>query len=223
MTTFVLIPGACHGAWWYQSTARQLRQLGHDAYALTLTGVGDRGHLLSASVNLDTHIEDVVRTLEDERIEDAVLVGHSYGGMVISGAADRVPERVDSLVYVDAFVPEDGDSCWTLTNDGQREWYMSGAAATGYALAPMPFFDPRATSHPLASVLQRIRLTGALDRVRRRDYVWAAQFQDSPFTWFYERLSGDPDWRTHALPTSHNVMRDQADGLLKILLDAAER
>ncbi|MCQ4041211.1 alpha/beta fold hydrolase [Streptantibioticus rubrisoli] len=223
MTTYVLIPGACHGGWWYQSTARELRQHGHDAYALTLTGIGDRAHLLSASVNLDTHIEDVVRLLEDERIEDAVLVGHSYGGMVIAGAADRVPQRVDALVYVDAFVPEDGDSCWTLTNDWQHEWYMSGSAETGFALAPLDFFDPRTTAHPLASLLQRIRLTGALEGVRRRDYVWASEFQDSPFTRFHERLHGDPAWRTHALPTGHNVMRDGADDLLKILLDVAER
>jgi pimeloyl-ACP methyl ester carboxylesterase len=223
MTTYVLIPGACHGAWWYQPTARQLRQHGHEAYALTLTGLGDRAHLLSASVNLDTHIEDVVRLLEDERIEDAVLVGHSYAGMVIAGAADRVPERVDALVYVDAFVPEDGDSCWTLTNDWQREWYMRGSAKTGFALAPLDFFDPRTTAHPLASLLQRIRLTGALEGVRRRDYVWASEFQDSPFTRFYERLNGDPAWHTHALPTGHNVMREGADDLLKILLDVPER
>ena len=139
---------------------------------MILTGVGDRQHLRTASVNLDTHILDVVSTLEAERIEVAVLVGHSYGGAVITGVADRVPELVNALVYIDAFVPSDGDSCLGLTTDDQRRWYLEGASAGGYAVAPLPFFDSRATSHPLASLLQRIHLTGTLNRFRRRDFIY---------------------------------------------------
>src|SRR5215203_1442441 len=115
MATFVLVPGAWHGGWWFDPLARRLRRHGHEAYPLTLTGVGDRNYLLTDSVNLD-NIQDLANVLEAERIEDAVLVGHSYGGMVITGVADRVPERVDALVYVDAFVPRDGDppGTWPL-------------------------------------------------------------------------------------------------------------
>ena len=119
MATFVLVPGAWHGGWWFDPLARRLRRHGHEAYLLTLTGVGDRNHLLTDSVNLD-NIQDLANVLEAERIEDAVLVGHSYGGMVITGVADRVPERVDALVYVDAFVPRDRDAAWDLATDDLR-------------------------------------------------------------------------------------------------------
>ncbi len=113
MATFVIVPGGWHGGWWFEPLARRLRRHGHEAYPLTLTGVGDRIHLLTASVNLGTHTRDVTNVLEAERIEYAVLVDHRYGGMVITGAADRVPERVDALVYIDAFVPGDGDALTT--------------------------------------------------------------------------------------------------------------
>lgn len=136
MTTFVLIPGAWHGAWTFEPLARRLRAHGHHAYPLTLTGVGDRKHLLTATVNLDTHIDDVVNLLEDEEITDAVLVGHSYGGMVITGAADRAPERVAGLVYVDAVVPEHGDSCWSLVTDQERAWYLSAIPGTAVRRCP---------------------------------------------------------------------------------------
>jgi pimeloyl-ACP methyl ester carboxylesterase len=116
MATFVLVPGAWRGGWWFELLARRLRQHGHEAYPLTLTGVGDRNHLLTGLVNLH-NIQDLANVLEAERIEDAVLVGHSYGGMVIIGVADRVPERVDTLVYVDAFVPRDGDAAWDFATD----------------------------------------------------------------------------------------------------------
>lgn len=223
MTTFVLIPGAWHGAWTFEPLARRLRAHGHHAFPLTLTGVGDRKHLLTHSVNLDTHIEDVVNLLTDQQVTDAVLVGHSYGGMVITGAADRVPERVAGLVYVDAMVPEDGDSCWSLVTDQERGWYLEGAHETGYTSAPLPFFDARATPHPLASLLQSVRLSGGLDRYRSRDYVYATGWDgQSPFAELHERLVRDPAWRTHALASGHNVMRDAPEELLKVLLAAAQ-
>ncbi|WP_439679627.1 alpha/beta fold hydrolase [Embleya sp. MST-111070] len=222
MTTFVLVPGAWHGAWTFQPLARRLREHGHDAYPLTLTGVGDRKHLLTASVNLDTHIDDVLNLLADERITDAVLVGHSYGGMVITGAADRAPDRVRGLVHVDALVPRDGESCWSLVNDQEREWYLRGIGRDGYSSAPLPFFDPRATPHPLASLMQAVRLEGGLDRVARRDFVYATGWDgESPFEEVHRRLAQDPAWHVHSVASGHNVMREAPDELLKILLDAA--
>src|SRR5690348_1175814 len=159
MTTYVLIPGACHGAWCFDDLADELRSRGHRVHAVTLTGIAERSHLSHAGVNLQTHIVDVVAELEVHDVNDAVLVGHSYGGMVITGVADRVPARVDALVYIDAFVPRDGESCWQLVNDEERQWYVD-VDDTGYGVSPMPFFDSRATAHPLASFLQRIKLAG---------------------------------------------------------------
>ncbi|MFD7630480.1 alpha/beta fold hydrolase [Streptomyces sp. NPDC059851] len=220
MTTYVLVPGAWHGAWTFEPLARELRRAGHDAHPLSLTGLGSRKHLLTASVNLDTHIEDVVNLLADEEVTDAVLVGHSYGGMVITGAADRVPDRVRGLVYVDAMVPEDGQSTWSLVTDNERAWYLNGTAENGFTSAPLPFFDPRTTPHPLASLLQAIRLEGGPGRSTAKSYVYATQWPTpSPFTALYERLSGLPDWRTYAVDSGHNVMRDAPEDLLKVLLE----
>ncbi|MFJ8041455.1 alpha/beta fold hydrolase [Kitasatospora sp. NPDC096147] len=221
MTTYVLIPGAWHGAWTFEPLARALRAAGHHAYPVTLTGVGSRRHLLNASVNLDTHLADVVNLIEEEQLEDVVLVGHSYGGMVITGAADRLPERIAGLVYVDAVVPADGESCWSLVTDAERAWYLDGVGTDGLTSAPLPFFDPRATPHPLASLLQAVRLTGGPERFRARDYVYATGWPTpSPFTSLYEKLAADPAWRTHAVDSAHNVMRDAPDELLRIVLAA---
>ncbi|WP_214412992.1 alpha/beta fold hydrolase [Sphaerisporangium fuscum] len=222
MATFVLIPGMCHGGWCFGELAEALRDQGHRVYPLTLTGLGERGHLLHGTVNLDTHIQDVTGVLAAEDVRDAVLVGHSYGGMVITGVADRMPGRVSALVYLDAMVPGDGDSCWTLVSERERQWYAD-VVETGYATRPLPFFDARATPHPLASLLQPLRLTGDPARIGRRVYVYAAGWDgESPFTPVYERLREDPSWTAHALDSGHNLMRDAPQDLLRILLEAAE-
>src|SRR6476619_1581710 len=144
MTTYVLIPGACHGAWCFDDLSAGLRNEGHRVLSYTLTGVAERAHLAHSGVNLETHITDVLSALAAEPdAKDLVLVGHSYGGMVISAVADRIPEKVDALVYLDALVPRDGESCWHLVNDEQRQWYLD-VDDTGYGVPPMPFFDPRA-------------------------------------------------------------------------------
>jgi pimeloyl-ACP methyl ester carboxylesterase len=221
MTTYVLIPGACHGAWCFDDLADELRSRGHRVLAITLTGIAERAHLLHAGVNLETHVADVLAELAVHGVTGAVLVGHSYGGMVITAVADRVPQQVDSLVYLDALVPTDGESCWHLVNDEERQWYLD-VDDTGYGVPPMPFFDPRASAHPLASFLQRIRLTGDLNRFRRRDFVYALKWPgDSPLRPSYERVRNDPNWITHELDGAHNLMRDNPDDLLRILLDVA--
>ncbi|MBB4685827.1 alpha/beta fold hydrolase [Amycolatopsis jiangsuensis] len=218
MTTYILVPGACHGGWCFDRLTAELRDAGHRVVPLTLTGLSERRHLLHAGVNLETHIEDLVYVLEAKRVENAVLVGHSYGGMVITGAADRVPWRVDALVYLDAFVPENGESCWSLTDERQREWYLT-VGEIGYAVPPLPFFDSRASAHPLASLLQTIRLEGDLSRFRRRDYVYAKIWDGgSPFEPTYCTLRDDPHWNVHELDSRHDLMRDAPRELLRILL-----
>jgi pimeloyl-ACP methyl ester carboxylesterase len=219
MTTFILVPGSCHGGWCFDDLVHALREHGHKAQPLTLTGLAERAHLLHGGVNLETHIEDTVAAVAAEQADQVVLVGHSYGGMVITAVADRIPDRVDALVYIDAFVPKDGDSCWTLTTDEQREWFLH-VDATGYGVPPLPFFDSRATAHPLAALLQPIRLTDDLSRFRRREYLYAEQWPgESPLAKTYERLKADPQWHTHSLDGAHNLMRDKPDELLQVLLD----
>lgn len=220
MSTYVLVPGACHGGWCFDDLTAALRVDGNRVFALTLTGLAERAHLMHAGVNLDTHIADVVAEFEAQRITDAVLVGHSYGGMVITAVADRLPDRVRALVYLDVFAPRDGESCWTLTNEEQRHWYI-GVDATGYGVPPLPFFDERATAHPLASLLQPVRL-GCEPQGIRRVFVYAQQWPtESPFAPTYERLRTDPAWTTYSLDGAHNLMRDNPDDLLRILTAAA--
>jgi hypothetical protein len=137
--------------------------------------------------------------------------------MVITAVADRVAHQVDSVVYLDAFVPRDGESCWTLTTDDQRAWYAA-VDDTGYGVPPLPFFDARATAHPLASLMQRVRLTSDLSGLRRRVYVYATKWEgESPFTATFERVRDDPAWTTYMLDGAHNLMRDCPDDLVQIL------
>lgn len=113
--TYVLVHGAGHGGWCYQRVARLLRAAGHDVYTPTLTGLGERSHLLTPEVGLDTHIADVVGVLENEDLRDVILAGHSYGGIVITGAADRALDRIGQLVFLDAAILYDGESLAKVT------------------------------------------------------------------------------------------------------------
>src|SRR5260221_7032991 len=121
MATFVLVHGAWHGSWGWKRVRKALQARGHEVFTPTLTGVGERSHLLSRHVNLDTHIDDVVNLIRWEELSDVVLCGHSYGGCVISGVADRVPDRIGALVYLDAFVLEDGQSLHDTLPPSQRD------------------------------------------------------------------------------------------------------
>jgi pimeloyl-ACP methyl ester carboxylesterase len=224
MATFVLVPGTYHGGWWYCPVAEELRRQGHTVHALTLTGVGERNHLLTPSVNLDTHIEDVVWALDCEEITDAVLVGHSYGGMPITGAADRRPERISALVYLDSFVPRDGESELDILPADWKQNTLEAAAGDGFAMVPPEFLaakDSRITTHPLATKVQRLRLTGAHEQVARRAYLHLSGFENSPFLATYERLRLDPSWTVKSLPVGHDIVRDAPDYLVKFLLSQA--
>lgn len=222
MASFILVPGACHGGWNLEPLADALRAEGHHAEAVTPTGLGPLPQELG-DVNLDTHIDDVgrvVRALD----EPTVLVGHSYAGSVISGVADRMPRRVAGLLYVDAFVPRDGESCWSMTNDDQRRWYIEGSARTGLGVDPMPFFDNRAVPHPLASLIQRSRLTGAQDTIARKHYlacVGSPWIEMSPFVATADRLRADPAWTVTDVDCGHNVMAYDFDALVAATLAVA--
>ena len=187
--------------------------------------MAERAHLLPGGVNLTTHVTDVLAAIANDEAagDDLVLVGHSYGGMVITGVADCIADRVDALVFLDAVVPHDGESCWDVVNEEERQWYV-GVDDTGFGVPPMPFFDDRATAHPLATVMQPLRLTGDVNRVRRREYVYALDWPgESPMKASYDRVRNDPKWHCHELDGKHNLMRDNPDDLVRILLDVTER
>ncbi|MEU8925890.1 alpha/beta hydrolase family protein [Kitasatospora sp. NPDC048545] len=221
MTTFVLVPGAWKGSWAYEAVVPLLERAGHTVHALTLTGLRpDDDPATVATANLDTHADDVLRHLDRHHVTGATLVGHSYAGMVVAAAADRADGRISRLVHLDAYVPHDGDSCWSATNDHFRGVFAVGAAATGHAVRPPAGGDPRRRPHPLASFLQRIRLTGAHDRIPRREFVYCAGWEDrTPFADLRTRLRADPGWRVHDLPTGHDAMHEDPEAVAAILLD----
>lgn len=144
MATFVLVHGGAHGGWCYKPMAKLLREAGHEVYCPTLTGLGDRSHLLNPSINLDTHILDVVSLLEHEDLRDVYLAGHSYGGMVITGIADRALARVGHLVFLDAAQPRDGEALADIAYTMMDAAYARMRVVDGIEM--VLFQDPEATS-----------------------------------------------------------------------------
>src|SRR5437762_375741 len=146
MARFVLVPGGWHGGWAFDAVNNALSAEGHEVQALTLPGLGEEP--VNGAINLDSHINEVVQVLRGHDTP-AVLVGHSYGGMLITGAADKEPSRVQAVVYVDAYVPDDGASVWSLTTPTYRERFIAGAAADGLTCAPAAHLDKRCRPHPM--------------------------------------------------------------------------
>lgn len=223
MATFILVPGAWHGSWAFEAVVPLLEAPGHTAHALTLTGLNpDDDQAAVASANLDAHADDILQFLEGSKLTDVTLVGHSYGGMVISAVADRATWRISRLVYLDAYVPRDGDSCWSLTTEAYRQAFIAGAIDSGYAVQPPSRAprggDPRRRPHPVASLVQAIRLTGAVEHVPRRDFIYCSGWEEgTPFAGLRARLDADPSWYVHDLPTAHNAMREDPMGVATIL------
>jgi pimeloyl-ACP methyl ester carboxylesterase len=231
MTTFVLVHGAWHGGWCWGRVARLLRQRGHAVFTPTLTGLGERAHLAGPQVDLETHIADVLGVLRWEELGDVVLCGHSYGGMVITGVADRAAQRIGALVYLDAFVPADGQSVLDFMPPERVEQYRRGATerGAGWAIPPLSaaFFkvneadqawvDGLCVPQPLACFEQRLRLTGGQATIARRRYIRAAGYPSVAFDAVAERLKRNPAWRVDSLPCGHDAMLDMPQALVDLL------
>ncbi|WP_420359247.1 alpha/beta fold hydrolase [Kribbella jejuensis] len=176
-----MVPGGWQGAWVFDSVAEELRRRGHGVEAVTLAGLELEGPTEpERPANLEDHIEQVVEVVERTTGGPLALCGHSYAGMVIAGVADRVGDRLQELVFIDAYVPEDGDSCWSLTSDVFREMFIVGAGADGRWVGVPEGMDPRARAHPFASFVQSVRLEG-------RSWAWASAYVRQ---WW--RLGGKP-------------------------------
>jgi pimeloyl-ACP methyl ester carboxylesterase len=214
MARFVLVPGGWHGGWAFDAVGRALSSEGHEVQALTLSGLGDEP---ANGANLERHIGEAVQALRG-RDAPAVLVGHSYGGMVITGAADRAPSRVKALVYADAYVPDSGASLWSLTTPNYRDRFIAGVAADGLTCAPAAHLDKRCRPHPIATFLQAIELSGDWRGVRSKAFIAAFGWEGSPFIALYERFRLDPEWATHRLECAHDIPRLAPDAFAKILL-----
>lgn len=227
MATFVLVHGAFHGGWCYSRVARLLRAQGHDVFTPTLTGLGERAHLSGVDVSLAVHVEDVAAVIRFEGLSDVILCGHSYGGMVITGVAALLGDRIRTLVYLDSFVSKDGQSLADIVGPQ----VAANALADPAGWAPFPgasFFnvneadvawvDARCTPHPLATFLDPIRLTGEERKVRHRVFIAAQNFDMAAIEAAYDRLSNDPAWRTARIESGHDLMIDAPEALAAALL-----
>lgn len=235
MATFVIVHGAFGGAWsWNKFVVPMLREAGQTVYAVTLTGLGERTHLASPDVSLDTHIQDVVNVLFYEDLTDVILVGHSYGGNVITGVADRVPERLQQLVYLDAATPVDGQSS-ADSFPGRRDQLEEQArrSGDGWKIEPTPvppdqpaeiteWARPRRSPMPIKTMTSPLKLAlGETTLPRAFVYCTLGKQPDSPQAARGERLRNDPRWRYFELDTGHNLHYTAPKETVAILLELA--
>lgn len=232
VATFVLVHGAWHGGWCYDRVASRLRAKGHEVYTPTLTGLGERSHLRSDGTDLDTHILDILNVVEWQGLDRFVLCGHSYGGMVVTGVADAIAEKIGNLVYLDAYVPKDGQSIWDYMGEARRKVLLRDAEPfDGHAVASPPpehfgvspqnrqWVASKVTPQPMRTLTQPIRLRGAYAPSRPRVYVYATG--PSSMEGFYPELKNDPAWDVAVMDCGHDLMVDDPDGVTEILIRSA--
>jgi pimeloyl-ACP methyl ester carboxylesterase len=237
MIPFVLVHGAWQGNWVWERVADALRAAGHHVYTPSLTGLGERAHLAKPEIDLETHIADVIGVIEHHELDGIVLCGHSYGGMVVAGAADRLPQRIKSLVFLDAFIPTPGKSLFDLqppeTAQRMREeartqgdgWRIKRLSGNYFRVArpdDIARLDRRAVDQPIGTMEQKANITGAWEKIPHLAYIRAAGHR-GPFGQFGDRVRNDERWQYFEVPCGHNVMLDLPEALTGILIGCAAR
>jgi pimeloyl-ACP methyl ester carboxylesterase len=229
--TFVLIHGAWHGGWCWRRVADLLEAKGHKVYAPTLTGVGDRSHLLSKEITLDTHIADIVNLFAWEDLTDVCLAAHSYGGWPSSGALERIHDRVSSIVWVDAFKPADGQRGTDFASDFSRKAMEEALAKGAPGRAPpepsafgvnekdRAWVKSKLTDQPNGVAFQPIRLTGRRESIARKTYIRAPSYPQPAFDKALAECQADKTWTVYlAENAGHDIMIDAPEWLTDILL-----
>jgi pimeloyl-ACP methyl ester carboxylesterase len=237
-STVVFVHGGFHGGWCWKKVSPILGARGWRVFTPTLTGLGERAHLASPSVTLETHIEDVLGVIEAEELSDVVLCGHSYAGMVITGVADRRPELISHLIYLDALVPEDGQSSLEVTANKDIDVLLhAGAAESGKGwLAPpnhdaagFGVYEPddaawvsrRMTWQPLRTLTDKLSLTGGIEEVPQRIFVRCARFSRGSMDDHASSLLGRSGWQVERWDSEHDVMITEPERVAD-LIDATE-
>jgi pimeloyl-ACP methyl ester carboxylesterase len=235
VTTFVLVHGAWGGSYAWREVANMLRADGHEVYTPSLTGLGERSHLGGPEVDLTTNVTDVENVFKYEGLSDAVLVGHSYGGMVVTGVADRVPELISHLIFSDAFLPRDGESCFDLGGAGGREkariedgWKVLAAEQSleNPTVEQLRQVGLRA-AQPIGTLTEPVSLKTPLeDRDFSLTYIKALKPPRDPnriqaFWAASDRTRNDPRWRYYEMPTGHGTYREMPERFREILYEVA--
>jgi pimeloyl-ACP methyl ester carboxylesterase len=237
MATFVLVHGAGHGGWCYQRVTRLLSSAGHRVYTPTMTGVGERSHLVGPHVDLNLHIEDIAAVLHYEDLRDVILVGHSYGGTVVAGVGGMVPDRVGKLVYLDAPYPRNGQSLADVASPMIEMTRSDGQTVDGVELVLLPspeagrrygvtdpgdlaWMAPRLTGHPWKCFEQKLAL---------HDEAGYAEIPEFHIICTARLATSDPDLMAEAraagrlweIDTGHDLMITEPQRVAEALLAVA--
>jgi pimeloyl-ACP methyl ester carboxylesterase len=230
MATIVVCHGAWSAGWAWKKVRPLLRAAGHDVYTPTYTGLGERAHLTSRAIDLDAHIADVLAVLDCEDLRDIVLIGHSYGGMVATGVADRAAERIAKLVYLDAFVPENGQCLFDLLPPGAGAKRLEEARSNGdgWLLSPNPsppdtsaedlaWITPRRRWQPAGTFTQPLALAGAAARLPRT-YIYCTRITpEDTFGQFARRFRADEAWQFLEIDASHSPNVTAPEALAQLI------
>lgn len=231
--TFVLVHGAWHGGWCWRRVSDLLEKKGHKVFAPTMTGLGERSHLVNKDINLTTHITDIVNVIKWEGLGNIVLVGHSYAGFICSGVAEQAADKIGSIVFLDAFLPESGDSLAGTSSQPVREAIAAAVGRGEIALKPVPaavfrvnekdrpWVDAMCTPHPMAALSDKVSLTGAREKIAKKSYIRAKGYPSVPFDAALAKAQGGAGWKTYEMPCGHDAMVDMPDRLTEILLEVA--
>jgi pimeloyl-ACP methyl ester carboxylesterase len=234
--TFVLVSGAFCGGWIWRRVADRLELDGHKVFAPSLTGLGERSHLLSKDVDLETHIADVVNLIEWEGLENVCLVAWSYAGFVGSGALEKIGPRVSSAVWLDAYIPADGQRVADFAVEAVRKALQTArdngeAGVRGLtkistdaivAERDRAFVESKVTPHPVGAYFQHIKISEALQKVPKKTYIRLPKFSQPPFDKALADCKSDKSWTTFELTdVGHMVMLDAPERVSELLLQAA--
>ena len=234
--TFVFVSGAFCGGWIWRRVTDRLEQGGHKVFAPSLTGLAERSHLLSKDVNLDTHIADVVNLIKWESLENVCLVSWSLAGYVGSGALESIGDRVSAIVWLDAFIPADGQKAADTAAEAVRKGIQAAtdkgepgvrglvkiSSDAVVAERDRAFVESKATPHPVGAYLQPIKLTGALQKVAKKTYIRLPKYPLPSFDRALADCKSDKSWVTFEMPdVGHMAMLDAPDRVSELILQAA--
>ena len=228
MATFVLVHGSCHGGWCWKKVTPLLSNASHEVHTPTLTGLGERSHLVSRDIGLDTHILDIIQVLEYENLNEVMLVGHSYGGLVIGGVAEKVPGRIRRLVYLDAYIPQDNKSAFDIIpgletiykeralKEQGTEWLVASYTPEEFGVTnpdDIKWMNPRLSPMPWHTHDQPLRITNPKAKILPKSYICCTEFGNAQF----KALESPADWDYHELMKGHDVMITAPKELVRLL------
>jgi pimeloyl-ACP methyl ester carboxylesterase len=228
MSTFVLVHGSCHGGWCWKKVTPILYKDGYSVYTPTLTGLGERSHLVNKDIGLHTHILDIIQVFEFEDLDDVILVGHSYGGLIIGGVAEKIPQKIKRLVYLDGYIPQDNKSAFDLEpgletlykeralHEEGKEWLVASYKPEEFGVTnrdDINWMSTRLSPMPWHTHDQSIRIANPQAKTLPKSYICCSAFGNSQF----KTQRSPADWDYHELMKGHDVMITAPEELTQLL------